>query len=129
MLCFLFATANSLRAKRSLFSKQKRVTNIFQFFPSHPQSGRHRVPLHYEKDPVGAAIFVRYNKHSNLLFASVQRTFAANSCSVEQMEQTFNKNLAVFTVLNGHLVLWPSQYTLHQHRSGATCTNIVALGK
>ncbi len=34
----------------------------------------YRVLLHYEKDPVGAAIFVRYSKHSDLSFASVQRT-------------------------------------------------------
>ena len=56
--------------------------------------------MRYEKDPVGAAIFVRYSKHSNLSFASVQRTFAANSRSVEQM---FNKTFTVFAGLNGPL--------------------------
>ncbi len=39
--------------------------------------------LRYEKDPMGAAIFVRYSKHSDLSFASAQQTFAANSRSVE----------------------------------------------
>ncbi len=52
---------------------------------------------------MGAAIFVRYSKHSDLSFASVQRTFAANSCSVEQTEQTENKTFAVFAELNGAL--------------------------
>ncbi len=49
---------------------------------------------------MGAAIFVPYSKHSDLSFASVQQTFAANSRSVEQTEQTFNKTFAVFAVLN-----------------------------
>ncbi len=61
--------------------------------------------MRYEKDPMGAAIFVRYSKHSSLSFASIQRTFAANSRSVEQTEQTFNKTFAVFAGLNGPLVL------------------------
>ena len=46
--------------------------------------------LHYEKNSMGAAIFVRYNKHSDLAFASIHQTFAANSNSVEQTEQMFN---------------------------------------
>ncbi len=49
---------------------------------------------------MGAAIFVRYSEHSNLSFASVQRTFAANSRSEEQTEQTFNKMFFVLAVLN-----------------------------
>ncbi len=53
---------------------------------------------------MGAAIFVRYSKHSELSFAPVQQTFAANSRSVEQTEQTFNKTIAVFAVLNGALL-------------------------
>ncbi len=40
---------------------------------------------------MGAAIFVRHSKHFDLLFASVQRTFTANSRSVEQ---TLNKTFA-----------------------------------
>ncbi len=59
------------------------------------------VLLHYQKDPMCAAIFVRYSKHSNLLFASVQRMFTANSRSVELTEQTFNKTSAVFAELKG----------------------------
>ncbi len=47
---------------------------------------------------MGADIVVRYSKHSDLSFASIQQTFAANSRSVEQTEQTFNK---MFAVLNG----------------------------
>ncbi len=50
-----------------------------------------------KKYPMGAAIFVRYSKHSDLSFASVQQTFTANSRSVEQTEQTFNKTFAVFS--------------------------------
>ncbi len=42
--------------------------------------------------------------NSDLSFASVRRTFAANSRSVEQTEQTFNKTFVVFAVLNGPLV-------------------------
>ncbi len=48
---------------------------------------------------MGAAIFVRYSKRSNL-FSSVQQTFAVDNCAVEQ---TFNKTFAVFAVLNGRL--------------------------
>ena len=44
---------------------------------------------------MGAAIFGRYSKHSDLLVASIQRTFAANSRSVKQTKQTFNKTFAV----------------------------------
>ncbi len=50
---------------------------------------------------MGAAIFVRYSKHSDLSFVSVQQMFASNSRSVKQTEQTFNKTFAVFAVLNG----------------------------
>ncbi len=41
---------------------------------------------------MGAAIFVRYSKHSDLSFASVQQTFSANSRSVGQ---TLNKTFAL----------------------------------
>ncbi len=85
------------------FSKLSRVTNIFQFFPYRPWSRRYRVLLHYEKDPMGAAIIVRCSKHPDLSFASIQRTkFSLRSRSVVQMEQMFNKT---FAVLNGPLVL------------------------
>ncbi len=74
--CFLFVTANGLRAERSLLTKRSRVTNIFQFFHYRPYS----VLLRYEKDPVGAAIFFRYSKHSNLSLSeqSFSRPNAAN---------------------------------------------------
>ncbi len=54
---------------------------------------------------MGAAIFLPYSKHSDLSFASVQQTFAVNSRSVEQTDQTFNKTFAVFAQLDGPL-LW-----------------------
>ncbi len=44
---------------------------------------------------MGTAIFVRYSKHFDLLFASVQQTLAVNSRSVEETEQTFTKTFAV----------------------------------
>ncbi len=47
--------------------------------------------LHYEKDSMCAAIFIRHSKHSNLLFASAQQMFTVNSRSVEQ---TFNQMFA-----------------------------------
>ena len=90
MFCFPFETA---KAKGSLFSNRSRNTNnILKFFPYRPG-----VLLRYKKYPMGAAIFVRYSKHSDLSFASVQQTFTANSRSVEQTEQTFNKTFAVFS--------------------------------
>ncbi len=48
--------------------------------------------------PIGSAIFVRYSKPSK---PSACLTFAANSGSAEQTEQTFNKTFAVFAALNG----------------------------
>ncbi len=47
--------------------------------------------------------------NTDLSFASVQRTFAANSCSVLQTEQTENKTFGLFAGLNGHLVIMCQQ--------------------
>ncbi len=40
--------------------------------------------LRYEMASMGATMFARYSKHSDVSFASVQQTFVVNSRSVEQ---------------------------------------------
>ncbi len=97
---FLFAKVNGSLAELWSFGNGQMVT-CRQYLPMLPLSpilgviDTCRALLHMKKT-LGAAIFVHYSKCSDLSFASIRQTFAANNHSVEQ---TFNQTITLLCSL------------------------------
>ncbi len=89
-----FTPANVLFSVCKRKKKKKKVPSLNdyhslnnhfqQYLPIFPLSPmcQYMIPLCYEKDPMVAAIFVRYSKRADFSFASIQQKFAVNSRSI-----------------------------------------------